>query len=289
MGLPEIDGLWDYADPAGSEQRFRETLPAAAESEDRGYHVELLTQIARAVCLQRRFDDAYAVLDDADTLVPRPVPDDLRRARVRCLLERGRVDNDTERTAEAMKRFDEALRLAEDAGEVLLAADALHMLAYVARGDECLRWHRVAIEFCARQEGERFRRWLVTLYTNQADEYERRGDHALGLESVGSALAIAEDLGWEQRIAGTQVFLARLHRLSGDAQLARPLLERVIETGLARGYAYEEFAECLVLEGRAEEAREHFRRAYELLSKDPWFPPGEVERLERLRRLAEGT
>ncbi|MHC4960485.1 MAG: hypothetical protein ACYTGN_19220, partial [Planctomycetota bacterium] len=117
MGLPDIDGLWDYADPAGSERRFREVLGDAAASQDRGYHVELLTQIARAVCLQRRFEDAHAVLDDADELVPRPVPDALRRAWARCLLERGRVHNDTGRVKEAMACFEEAWPLAEQAGE----------------------------------------------------------------------------------------------------------------------------------------------------------------------------
>jgi len=44
--------------------------------------------------------------------------------------------------------------------------------------------------------------------------------------------------------------------------------------------------ECLLALGRTREARRAFARAYELLSRDPWFPPTETARLERIRRLA---
>ena len=45
--LPAFDGFWNFEDPAGSEAKFRELLPKAEESGDRGYLAELLTQIAR--------------------------------------------------------------------------------------------------------------------------------------------------------------------------------------------------------------------------------------------------
>src|SRR4051794_32155876 len=47
-GLPDFDTLWDYAQPGETEERFRELLPAARASGDRNYHLQLLTQIARA-------------------------------------------------------------------------------------------------------------------------------------------------------------------------------------------------------------------------------------------------
>ncbi len=39
--MTDIDSLWDYDDPAGSEARFRAALPNAAPPE----RLELLTQI----------------------------------------------------------------------------------------------------------------------------------------------------------------------------------------------------------------------------------------------------
>ena len=74
-----IDSLWDFGDPAESERQFTD----AAKSE-RGLDGEILTtQVARAVGLQGRFDDARALLDE--------LPDDEdEELRVRILLERGR-------------------------------------------------------------------------------------------------------------------------------------------------------------------------------------------------------
>jgi hypothetical protein len=71
--------LWDFDDPAGSEQRFR----ALAEEADEPVASRALTQVARALGLQERYADGHAVLDglsptDADT-------------RVRVALERGRL------------------------------------------------------------------------------------------------------------------------------------------------------------------------------------------------------
>ena len=71
--------LWDFDDPAGSEQRFREEA-ALAEGADR---LVLMTQVARAMGLQERYDDGHAVLDDLATNDP--------EVAVRVSLERGRL------------------------------------------------------------------------------------------------------------------------------------------------------------------------------------------------------
>lgn len=87
--LPDFDKLWDYNDPAGTAEKFREILPAARESGNRPYLAELLTQIARTQGLQREFDAAHATLDEVETLLA----DDAPIPRIRVLLERGRVFN----------------------------------------------------------------------------------------------------------------------------------------------------------------------------------------------------
>ena len=67
MSLPEVDSLWDYADPVASEQRFREVMAEARTAGEVAVLVEVQSQIARALCLQRRFDEAHAMLDEAET------------------------------------------------------------------------------------------------------------------------------------------------------------------------------------------------------------------------------
>ena len=59
----DFDSLWNYDDPAATEQQFRELLPAAESSGDKSYHLQLLTQIARAQGLQRQFEAAHQTLD----------------------------------------------------------------------------------------------------------------------------------------------------------------------------------------------------------------------------------
>src|SRR5688500_531281 len=81
--LPDFDKLWDYNDPAATEQKFRALLPQAEASGDPSYRAQLLTQVARAQGLQRKFDDAHATLDQV-------VQVDDSLPRVRYLLERGR-------------------------------------------------------------------------------------------------------------------------------------------------------------------------------------------------------
>ena len=55
--------------------------------------------------------------------------------------------------------------------------------------------------------------------------------------------------------------------------------------GIPDGYNHEEIGECLLALGRPDEARPHFARAYEILSKDAWLADGEPERLKRLAEL----
>ena len=110
--LPRLDSLWNFDDPAGTEARFREVLARAKDSADPGYMAELLTQIARTQGLQQKFTEAHATLDGVDaSLKP-----EMTVARVRSLLERGRVFNSSGKPTESIPVFMDALRLAQEAG-----------------------------------------------------------------------------------------------------------------------------------------------------------------------------
>src|SRR4051812_43796682 len=99
--LPDFDRLWDYDRPEATEQAFREILPRASGMDAESYRLELLTQIARAQGLQRRFDDAHRTLDGIEaSLAKTPI-----RVRLRYLLERGRVLNSASKPDEAKPLF----------------------------------------------------------------------------------------------------------------------------------------------------------------------------------------
>ncbi len=100
-----LDELWDFSDPRASEGRFR-------ESDD----PELRTQLARALGLQGRFEEAHLVLDEAE------VP-------IRTAIERGRLFNSAGDRSNAVPLFEQAVREANSAHQDFLEIDALHMLA----------------------------------------------------------------------------------------------------------------------------------------------------------------
>jgi hypothetical protein len=139
--LPDLDRLWDYDRPAETESRFRALLAELASGGSVAFRAELLTQIARTEGLQGRIVEADATLDQAAPLLAAAGA----RARVRWLLERGRVRNSSDREVEAVSLFDEALGLAEASGEIALAIDAAHMLAIADAPERLMTWHRRAL------------------------------------------------------------------------------------------------------------------------------------------------
>lgn len=145
---PDLDLLWDFSDPAGTESVFRELLPEAESSDDKAYLAVLLSQIARAQGLQQKFDEAHVTLDEADGLT-KP---GMRRARVRVLLERGRVINSSGNPAESVPVFEQALRMAEDAGLEYDAVDTAHMLGIATKGETSIVWNEKALAFAEAAE-----------------------------------------------------------------------------------------------------------------------------------------
>ncbi len=278
----DIDSLWDYDLPAASEARFRELLPTAAPD----VRAELLTQIARAHGLQRRFDDAHRTLDDmaaAESLAGRP--------RVRYLLERGRVVNSSGDPSAARPWFEEAYVAAGEANEAVLAIDAAHMVAIVAPPDEALAWNLRALEQAETSADERARRWRGSLLNNIGWSYHAAGDYAAALDYLTRALEFRREHGPTEALRVARWCVARVQRDLGQAEAAlaeqRALLAEYEALGRPNGYVFEETGECLRLLGDEAVAQPYFVAAYRELSADPWLVAEEPARLERLKSLAE--
>jgi tetratricopeptide (TPR) repeat protein len=282
---PDFDLLWDYDHPESTESAFRALLPAAEASGDRDYHAQLLTQIARAEGLQMKFDAAAATLDRAEALLT----PELQVARVRLLLERGRVFNSSKRREKSRPLFREAWELAREIGADGYAVDAAHMLGIVEPGDEALAWNRTAIEAAERSSDPRARKWLGSLHNNLGWTHHDRGEFETALGHFRKALRAREADGKPGPIRIARWCIARtlrsLERYGEALAEQRALLAENETAGTPDGFVEEEIGECLTALGRAGEAEPHFASAYSLLSKDPWLARDEPERLERLRRL----
>lgn len=279
--MADFDALWDHGDPATTEAAFRALLPAARESGDRDYLAQLLTQIARAQGLQARFDEAARTLDEAEALIA----PELKVARVRLLLERGRLLNSSQRGEESKAFFLAAWDEARETGTDGLAVDAAHMLGIVEPGEASIRWNRTAITYAEGSSDPAARRWLGSLTNNLGWTYHALGDYETALGLFEHALAAREAEGDEEKILIARWCVARVLRSLGRTREALAAQQRLLAETDTDGFVHEELAECLAELGRGAEAKPHFTAAYELLSQDSWFQRDEPGRLERLRRL----
>ncbi|MEZ4669919.1 MAG: tetratricopeptide repeat protein [Anaerolineae bacterium] len=286
LTLTDFDALWDFNQPAATEQKFRELLPAAQSSGDASYHAQLLTQIARTEGLQRKFEDAHRTLDTVQTILT----DDLKLARVRYLLERGRVFNSSGKADTARPLFAQALESAQQITEDNYAVDAAHMLAIIAPSEEAIEWNQKAIAMAEASQQPRARKWLASLYNNLGWAYHDTKKYDTALDMFQKALVEREKAGdpVTTRIARWAVArtLRSLGRTGEALDIQQTLLLEHGRAGTHDGFVYEEIAECLLAMGKTQESRRYFAQAHEQLSKDPWFVANEATRLERLKQLS---
>jgi tetratricopeptide (TPR) repeat protein len=121
--------------------------------------------------------------------------------------------------------------------------------------------------------------------------YYERERYEQALEMFEAALSYRREQGDAEEIHIARWCVAKCLRSLGRVEEALAIqreLEANREHATEPGYTWEEIGECLLALGRGEEAPPYFGKAYERLSQDPWLKEHESERLERLRRLAEG-
>lgn len=273
--------MWDFQDARGSETRFRQALVDA--DPDSGWALELRTQVARALGLQRHYAEAHAELDTVDAALSHEMP----VARLRALLERGRVLNSSGDPDSARPHFERAWELGRQIPHHDLAVDAAHMMAIVAPTEEKPAWNKLALDYAEACGDPEAKRWLGSLYNNMGWDAHDRGDfaEALRLHRKGWKWHRERNTGRGERIAKWSV--AKQLRFLGRSAEAMGMQEELLTEYRAdepggEGFVHEEIAELLLSAGDAVGARPHFRLASELLAGVDWLEP---ERLERLLRL----
>ena len=271
----QVRSLWDFGDPVTSHQRFVDAADAAADP-----HAQLVfaTQQARALGLQKRFDEADAVLAAIT-----PTTDHVA---ARVAIERGRVLNSSGHAVEATPYFAEAERLARAADVPGLTIDAIHMLAIAAPDPVAARYlNERAIREAQASDDPAARRWLGSLLNNLGWSHHDAGEFDAALEVFRQAETYFDAEG-----TASQQFIARWAVARALRSLTRYDDAFAIQQQLAGdpqstedGYVSEEIGELLLALGRPAEAAPHFARAHALLSSDPWLD--DTERLDRLAAL----
>ena len=283
----ELRELWDWSDPAGSERRFRALLGRSAAAGDPLAHAELVAQVARAQGLQGHFDQARETLSDLAPLAERAGPG----ARAHLRLELGRVLRSSGNPAGALPHFEEARRLAQEAGLAGLAVDAAHMVALaqpeledqVARGREAL-----ALAEGSSDPGAR--RWRASLLNNLGWSLHDLGRYREALEHFRRAVPLRREQGEAGPLREARWAVARALRSLGRhaeaLEIQRELAAELAAAGEQDGFVDEELGELLLATGDPAAARPHLARAGRLLADFGWV---EADRLARLVRLGAGT
>jgi tetratricopeptide (TPR) repeat protein len=230
--------LWDFDDPVASEQRFRE----AAVGEDSAV---MLTQVARALGLQERYDEAHEVLDEV-AAHPRPTPE----VQARVHLERGRLLRSAGEPAAAETEFDVAALRARAAGLEFLHIDALHMQALVADPVDAVMITEQALALAAVAEDPRARNWDASLLNNLGMLRVDAGRLEEALATFEDALAARQRIGVPADVRVARWMVGWTLRLLGRTDQARAtqreLRAELAAAGETDPYVEEELA---LLEG----------------------------------------
>jgi tetratricopeptide (TPR) repeat protein len=223
-----LDRLWDFDDPAASEQRFLVAIAEAPAGSTRSG--ELITQLARSVGLQGRYDEATAMLDDLGESASLAAV-----VGVRVVLERGRLANSAGDPVAAKALLQEALTRARAADQEFLAIDAAHMLVNVDR-DRADEWTELALHLVAAAEDPRAARWAGSLHNNSGWARHDAGDYAGALTEFEAALTAhsAHGTAEQQRVAHWAVARA-LRSTARRRQLVRRVRVRAAGPAAAAG------------------------------------------------------
>jgi tetratricopeptide (TPR) repeat protein len=183
FAMTDVNDLWDFDDPAGSEQRFRRAADTA-EGVDR---LVLLTQVARSLGLQERYDEGHAILNDLAVGSP--------EVATRSELERGRLLRSAGEPDAARPHFEAAAGTAREAGLEALHVDALHMVALVAPAEDQQRLAEEALAVARGSSDEAARNWDASLLNNLGMTHADAEDWPAALAAFEEALAARERIG----------------------------------------------------------------------------------------------
>lgn len=226
--------LWDFDDAPASETRFR---AAAQESAPPQCEV-LLTQVARALGLQQRYDEGHAVLD--------ALGDATAEVTVRRLLERGRLLRSAGEPESARPAFAEAVTKARAAGLEALEIDAMHMAALVAPVEHQVPATQRALARARECHDTRARDWDASLLNNLGMAHVERNDWRAALAAFDAAMTARARIGEDERTRVARWTVGWALRNIGSIDMAldvqQALKEDLDELGLEDPYVDEELA-----------------------------------------------
>lgn len=261
--------LWDFSNPAASEERMRTALATAQGDEA----LILKTQIARTWGLRRDFTKAREILAEVQPQIAQAGPE----AQVRYWLELGRTwasathkpeQLTTDAKTQARNAYDRALSTAKASQLDALAIDTVHMYAFIDTDAESgLKWADEGLKLAKASTQPDARRWEATLRNNRGVALNQLKRHDEALVELKTALTLKQAQGntADTRIAHWMV--ANTLRLLGHLDESREIQLRLEREWDADNdpdpFVFEELEAIYKAQGNAERAAHYAARLKE--------------------------
>jgi tetratricopeptide (TPR) repeat protein len=258
--------LWDFSNPAASEERMRAALATAQGDEA----LILETQIARTWGLRRDFAKAREILAQVQPKLAQAGAE----AQVRYWLELGRTwasathnaaQLTPEAKAQARDAYDRALSIAKAGKLDALAIDTVHMYAFIDTDPQSgLQWADEGLRLAKASTQPDARRWEATLRNNRGVALNQLKRHDEALTELKTALQLkqAEGNTVDTRVAHWMV--ANTLRLMGRLDESREIQLRLEREWDADNdpdpYVFEELEAIYKAQGHAERAAHYAAR-----------------------------
>lgn len=263
----DLVSLWDFGNPALSEQRFRDALKSA-EGDD---VLVLQTQIARTYSLRKDFATARATLQS----IASDVDSAGAEAKARYWLELGRTyashrhgpeSQSTESRRLARDAYTRALEISRQAKLDALAIDATHMFVFVDPAPEDqLKWNLAALSLIAASDQDDAKRWEASISSNTGEALYDLGRYPEALQYFQRTLFLREQRQEAEGVRDAYWHIARILRVQNKVDDALAIQLRLEQEGEAAGqpksYVFEELQLLYQARGDRERAQKYEERA----------------------------
>jgi tetratricopeptide (TPR) repeat protein len=289
----DLDLLWNPADVTGSEAAYRALLSEGQKltGPDRSYLIDLHSWIGRSEAVQEKYVDARSSLSSAEALLEEQGAACRISARIRWLIENGRLHILAKTPSQAKGFFSEAWTLSFIAAEDYFAVEIAQLMAATEPQKSQQEWILRAIDIAEKSPLPKTKRWLGGLYTSFGWKlYDlRQFDNALGAFEKALQSYKAQGTAREAFVAQWSIgkVLRALGKIEEALSIQKTLLSELGIGGERDGRLYEELAECLQSLQRTTEAQLYFELAYRELSADEWVKDNQPVKLRRLKDLGK--
>lgn len=279
--------------PAEIEKNLKKLLPEA-KSKDKSIYLQILSQIALAQAMQKKFILAHKTLDTAEKLLTSKY----FIARARILLERGRVFMQAQKFKLALPYFMKSYQLSKKHKLDYHTSNAAHMIAFVVPDvKEKIKWNKKSITINNKSKDQKVRDWNMVDYNNLGNNYIEAKKFKQGIVAYNKTVKLAKQKNLEVFVLGGKWGIARCLRSLKEIDKAHTIQNELLEKykslhkkgmlpieslRVTRGQVYEELAEIYL-----EKMKKYADLAYQDLSQDSWMKKLQKERLHKIKRLKD--